>query len=113
MGQLGCEWEGFCSFKYIAKRGRGEKGYILIIKCGAHNGHELADDTFQFPGHLKSSAEYVEAIYQAKKHRQQVLPYSDSRRLLEAERDDSGGTIGGLIGVTAIWRLQGCSWRSR
>jgi hypothetical protein len=27
----------------------------------------------------------VEAISQAKKHRQQVLPYSDSRRLIDAE----------------------------
>jgi hypothetical protein len=55
------------------------------MKCDTHNNHELADDPFQFPGHLKSSEEYVEAIRQAKKHRQQVLPYSNSKRLINAE----------------------------
>jgi hypothetical protein len=47
--------------------------------------HELADDPFQFHGHRKESEEYRDTIRQAKKHRQQVLPYSDSRRLIDAE----------------------------
>jgi hypothetical protein len=83
--QLDCRWSALCSFKDIDKRGSGEKGYVLTVKCGTNNNHELADDPFQFPGHLKSSEGFQEAIRQAKKHRQQILPYSDSRRLLDAE----------------------------
>jgi hypothetical protein len=45
----------------------------------------LADDPFIFPAHLKASEEYKEALRQAKKHREAVLPYSDSRRLIDAE----------------------------
>jgi hypothetical protein len=81
--QLGCQWEGLCSFKSIGKQRTEPKGYILTMKCGTHNGHKLADDPFQFQGHLKDSEEFRQAISQAKKHRQQVLPYSDSRRLIE------------------------------
>jgi hypothetical protein len=84
VGQLDCKWEGLCSFKDLGKRGSGNKGYILTMKCVFHN-HELADDPFQFSAHLKSSKEYVEDLCQSKKHREQVLPYSDSRRLIDAE----------------------------
>jgi hypothetical protein len=73
------------SIKDIGKKGSGNKGYVLTVKCGTHNGHELVDDSFQLPGHLKSSDEYMEAIRQAKKHRQQVLPCSDGRRLIDVE----------------------------
>lgn len=55
------------------------------MQCDAHKGHQLADDPFTFPGHLKLSEEFQEAMRQAKKHRQQVLPYSVSRRLIDAE----------------------------
>jgi hypothetical protein len=55
------------------------------MQCDVHNGHQLVDDPFQFPEHLKSSEEYQEAHRQAVKHRDQVLPYSVSRRLIDAE----------------------------
>ena len=83
--QLQCEWSALCSFKDIGKRGTGIKGFVLTMQCEFHNGHELADDPFQFPAHLKQSEEFREAIQQAKKHREVSLSYSDSRRLLEAE----------------------------
>ena len=85
MRQLNYKWAALCSLKDLGKRGSGVKGYILTMKCNTHSSYKLADDPFQFPGHLKSSEEYIEAIRQAKKHRQQVLPYSDSRRLVDAE----------------------------
>jgi hypothetical protein len=44
-----------------------------------------ADDPFEFPAHLKASKDFKEALHQAKKHRQQVLSYSESRRLIDAE----------------------------
>jgi hypothetical protein len=55
------------------------------MKYGVYNSYKLADDPFQFSGHLKSSEEYIEALRQAKKHRQLILSYSDSRRLIDAE----------------------------
>ena len=68
IGQLDCNWEGLCSFKDLGKRGSGSKGYILTVKCDGHN-HELDNNLFQFPAHLKNSGEYIKAIRQAKKHR--------------------------------------------
>ena len=61
--QLGCKWEGYCSFKDIGKRGSGDKGYVLTMKCDTHSGHELADDPFQFPSYLKSFEKYLRAIH--------------------------------------------------
>jgi hypothetical protein len=57
----------------------------LTMQCDIHTGHMLSDDPFVFPAHLKASEEYKEALRQAKKHREAVLPYSDSRRLIDAE----------------------------
>jgi hypothetical protein len=45
----------------------------------------LRDNPFTFPAHLKASEKYREALHQAVKHREQVLPYSVSQRLLDAE----------------------------
>jgi hypothetical protein len=47
--QLQCEWSALCSFKSIGKRGSGDKGFVLTMQCDVHNGHQLADDPFQFP----------------------------------------------------------------
>jgi hypothetical protein len=55
------------------------------MQCNAHEGHQLADDPFTFPKYLKSSKEFQKALRQAKKHREQVLSYSISRRLVDAE----------------------------
>jgi MULE transposase domain len=83
--QLQCPWSALCSFKDIGKRGTGDKGFVLTVQCEDHQNHQLAEDPFQFPAHLKSSEEYLEAHRQAIKHREQILPYSVSRRLIDAE----------------------------
>jgi hypothetical protein len=83
--QLQCTWSASCSFKSVGKQRSGDKAFVLIVQCDTHEGHQLADDPFTFPGHLKSSEEFQEALRQAKKHRQQILPYSVSRRLIDAE----------------------------
>jgi MULE transposase domain len=83
--QLQCTWSAICSFKIIGKRSVGERGFVLTVQCDTHEGHQLVDDPFVFPAHLKSSEEFQEALRQAKKHREQVLPYSVSRRLIDAE----------------------------
>ena len=58
---------------------------MLTVQCEDHQNHQLAEDPLQFPAHLKSPEEYLEAHRQAIKHREQVLPYSVSRRLIDAE----------------------------
>ena len=82
--QLQCPWAALCSYKDIGKRGSGNKGYILTMQDDTHS-CTAADDPFEFPAHLKTSEEFKEALHQAKKHRQQVLSYSESRRLIDAE----------------------------
>ena len=82
--QLQCPWAALCSYKDIGKRGSGNKGYILIMQDDTHT-YTAADDPFEFPAHLKASEEFKEALHQAKKHRQQILSYSESRRLIDAE----------------------------
>jgi hypothetical protein len=67
--QLQCPWSAICSFKSIGKRGSGQKGYVLTMQYDTHEGHQLFDDPFLFPGHLKSSEDFQEALRQAKKHR--------------------------------------------
>jgi hypothetical protein len=83
--RLDCWWERLCCFKSIGKQRTEPKGHVLMMKFGHHRGHELADEPFQYVGHLKSSEEFLEAMHQAKEHRQPVLPYTDSRRLVNAE----------------------------
>jgi len=56
--QLKCPWSALCSFRSIGKRGSGEKGYVLTMQNATHEGHQLADDPFSFPEHLKSSNEF-------------------------------------------------------
>jgi hypothetical protein len=52
--QLQCTWSAICSFKSISKRGLGERGFVLTVQCDIYEGHELAEDPFTFPSHLKS-----------------------------------------------------------
>jgi hypothetical protein len=86
--QLDCEWEVRCTFKDYPRRGSGIKKWILTLKSKpnfdplAHS-HLLVDDPLVFPAHKQSTTEYQEQIVQARVHREKVLPYSDSRRVLE------------------------------
>jgi hypothetical protein len=83
--QLQCPWSALCSYRNIGKQGAGEMGFMLTVQYEAHENHQLVDDPFTFPAHLKSSEEFQEALRQAVTHRSQVLPYSVSRRLIDAE----------------------------
>jgi hypothetical protein len=60
--QLQCPWSALCSFRSLGKRGHRAKGFILTVQCDAHENHQLVDDPFTFPAHLKSSQEYQEAL---------------------------------------------------
>jgi hypothetical protein len=42
---------------------------MLTVQYEAHENHQLVDDPFTFPAHLKSSEEFQEALRQAVSHR--------------------------------------------
>jgi hypothetical protein len=67
--QLQCPWSALCSYRNIGKRGAGEMGFMLTVQYEAHENHQLVDDPFTFPAHLKSSEEFQEALRQAVTHR--------------------------------------------
>jgi hypothetical protein len=60
--QLQCTWSAIYSFKIVGKRGAGERRFVLTVQCDAHEGHQLVDDPFIFPAHLKASEEFQEAL---------------------------------------------------
>ena len=47
--------------------------------------HDLADNPLSFPRHRQALDEYQALIRTTRKHRIAVIPYSESRRVLEAE----------------------------
>jgi hypothetical protein len=49
-----------------------------------HTGHELVDDSLIYPEHMKRLEDYQTLLRVEVQHRQAVIPYSDSRRVLEA-----------------------------
>jgi hypothetical protein len=71
-----------CTYKDVPKRGSGIKGYVLTVTKDEHS-HPLADDPLVYPTHRHSTSEYQEQIVQARTHREKVLPFSTSRRVLE------------------------------
>lgn len=56
-----------------------------MMKNSTHTCAFAADPLSVFPAHLKSTEEWKGAAMMAKKHGEQVLPYSASRRLIDAE----------------------------
>jgi hypothetical protein len=55
------------------------------VQYNTYEGHQLIDNPFTFFGHLKSFDEFQKALRQVKKHREDILSYSISRRLINAE----------------------------
>jgi hypothetical protein len=83
--QLDCPWAALCSFKSVGKQRSGGKAFVLTMQCDEHTCSLVDDPLSVFPAHLKSTEEWKDAVLMAKKHRQQVLSYSESRRLIDAE----------------------------
>jgi len=88
--QLDCQWSVRVNWKDIGKRGSGNKAFILTVKNTDHS-HPLATNPLSFPRHRQALDEWQDLLRTARKHRQAVIPYSESRRVLEAE--DFGLTI--------------------
>ena len=83
--QTECPWACRVSFKFIGKRGSGEKGFVLTVKSISHdNTHPLAQNPLVYQRHRDRLEEYRVLKAQAQAHRISVLPYSLSRRVLDA-----------------------------
>jgi hypothetical protein len=82
--QTECSWCCKVAFKYIGKRGRSEKGFVLTAISTSHKGHPLAANPLIYRQHRERLEEYQIIKAQAQAHRISVLPYSLSRRVLDA-----------------------------
>ena len=85
VGQTDCKWAARITYKDISQRGSRIKGFVLTVICLNHYSHELLANPLSIPSHLRDLAEYQVAITTVRKHRQAVIPYSESRRVLESE----------------------------
>jgi hypothetical protein len=56
--QLQCIWSAICSFKFIGKRGLGEREFVLTVQYNIYEDHEFAENSFIFSSHLKLSEEF-------------------------------------------------------
>src|SRR5947207_8225777 len=65
-------------------RGLGNKGFVMTVTCLDHT-HELSSNPLSFPRHRQSLDEWQALIRMARKHREAVIPYSESRRVLESK----------------------------
>lgn len=85
VSQTGCPWACRVSYKNIGKRGSGERAFILTVKDISHGDtHPLASNPFVYQRHRERLPEYQAIKAQARAHRVAVMPYSLSRRVLDA-----------------------------
>ena len=85
VSQTGCQWGVRVSWKDVGKRGSGNKAFVMTVTSLDHKGHPLVDNPLSIPAHLRNLEEYQTVISTVRKHRQAVIPYSESRRVLECE----------------------------
>ena len=84
VSQSNCHWEARVSYKSIGKRNSGVKGFVLTVKSLLHEGHQLTDDPLLFPINMRSLSEYQMLRTIATQHRQAIVSYQTSRRVIES-----------------------------
>ena len=72
------------SWKDIGKRGLGNKAFVMTVNSLLHS-HDPADNPLSYPRHRQALDDYQALIRTARKHRIAIIPYSESRRVFEAE----------------------------
>ena len=70
------------------------------MQYNIHKNYIFINNLFIFLTHLKTLEEYKEILHQAKKHREVILFYSNSWRLINAK--DYGIKVGSQAEVTVI-----------
>lgn len=86
-----CLWCCKVAWKFTGKRGQSPRAWVLAVKDLSHS-HSLANNPFIYRQHKERSDEYKILKAQARAHRVSVLPYSTSRRVLDAV-DGTGLTL--------------------
>jgi hypothetical protein len=89
VGQLNCLWHCLVSYKSVGVRGTEPKAFILtynppVTEFQGHS-HALADDPLIYPLHMQSVDEWQAHAVASRQHRNKIIPYSVSRRILEDE----------------------------
>jgi hypothetical protein len=84
VSQLSCEWAVRSTYKSVGKRGSDEKGWVLSITRDSHS-HPLRADPLTYISHRQSTTEFREQLVNTKIHREKIIPYSTSMRVLEDE----------------------------
>lgn len=83
--KAGCEWRVYLSYKDWPHRGTGIKKWQLTVQDLQHQAHELLDNPLSLPSHRNRLDEVKQLKQLAVTHRLAVIPYKESRRVLEAE----------------------------
>jgi MULE transposase domain len=74
----------FYSFKDIGKRGSDVKGYCLVAPELSHS-HRLIENSLMYIENQNLLSAYRQLVALTYKHCENVIPYSQSRRILESE----------------------------
>jgi hypothetical protein len=82
-GKLTCQWSVRVTWKNIGIRGSGNKGFVMTVTCLDHV-HELSSNALSFPRHRQSLDEWQAFIRTVRKHCEAMIPYSESRRVLQS-----------------------------
>jgi MULE transposase domain len=80
--QKDCNWATYLALKDISVRGSGSKGLVLSITNNSHS-HLPAPNPLRYKIHEKALEEYQEAVRLAQIHRETLLSYSASQRILD------------------------------
>jgi hypothetical protein len=72
------------SYKDIDKRGSGNKAFVMTVVCLDYV-YDLSSNPLSFPRHRQALEEWQALMQTARRHREAVIPYLESRRVLEYE----------------------------
>lgn len=88
--QTDCPWSVRVSYKLVGKRRSGQRAWVLTVKDDSHGDtHPLAQNPLIYQRHRERLQEYQQLKAQARAHRVSIVPYTLSRRVLDAV-DGSG-----------------------
>ena len=85
--QKGCKWYAYCSLKNVNKQNSGIKGFCLVVKELSHS-HHVVNNPLMYTVNQDLIPEFRQLVVAAIKHRINIIPYSQSRRILDS--DDLG-----------------------
>ena len=83
--QTDCKWSCRVSFKPISRKDKNTRKWILTVNSLNHHGHYCTESPLAvYPRHLARTEEFKQAKATATQHREAIIAYSASRRVLES-----------------------------